>query len=43
MYSLEIENLTVAFEKFTMNATVKIRKGCITGLIGRNGAANPRS
>lgn len=38
MYSLEIENLTVAFERFTMNATVNIRKGCITGLIGRNGA-----
>lgn len=38
MYGLEIQNLAVDFGKFKMNATVNIRRGCITGLIGRNGA-----
>lgn len=38
MYGLEIKDLTVDYGKFKMQATVNIRRGCVTGLIGRNGA-----
>lgn len=38
MYGLEMENLTVDYGKFRLEATMKVRRGCITGLIGKNGS-----
>lgn len=38
MYGLEIENLCVDFGNFKLdNINLKLRRGCITGLVGRNG------
>lgn len=38
MYGLEIKDLTVDFGNFKLQATLNIRRGGITGLVGRNGA-----
>lgn len=43
MNALEIRNLTVDFGDFAIrNLKLDIKKGAVTGLVGRNGAANRR-
>ena len=35
---LKIENLRKSYDDFTLNCSMEVRSGCVTGLIGRNGA-----
>jgi ABC-2 type transport system ATP-binding protein len=35
---LKIEHLRKEYENFTLDCSLEIRKGCVTGLIGQNGA-----
>ena len=38
MYALDIDKLVVDYGKFKTDMSLKIRRGCVTGLVGRNGA-----
>lgn len=35
---LKIENLRKSYDDFTLSCSMEVRSGCVTGLIGRNGA-----
>lgn len=35
---LRVENLRKSYEDFTLNCSMEVRRGCVTGLIGQNGA-----
>ena len=35
---LKIENLRKSYDDFTLDCSMEVRSGCVTGLIGRNGA-----
>lgn len=35
---LKIENLKKSYDDFTLNCSMEVRSGSVTGLIGRNGA-----
>lgn len=35
---LKINNLTKQYDGFTLNCSLEVKPGCVTGLIGRNGA-----
>lgn len=35
---LKIEKLRKSYDDFTLNCSMEVRSGCVTGLIGRNGA-----
>lgn len=35
---LKIENVTKNYDNFSLNCTLEVKKGQITGLIGQNGA-----
>lgn len=43
LYGLDIQGLAVDFGNFKLDdITLRVPKGCITGLIGRNGAGKIR-
>lgn len=35
---LKIENLKKSYDKFTLDCSMEVRPGCVTGLVGQNGA-----
>ena len=35
---LEINGLVKKYKDFTLNCSMKVERGCITGLVGENGA-----
>ena len=35
---LKIEHLKKTYDNFSLDCSLEVRKGCITGLIGQNGA-----
>lgn len=38
MYMLKIEHLKKHYDKFSLDCSLEVMSGCITGLIGQNGA-----
>ena len=39
---LKLEQVKKQYKNFTLDCSLEVRPGCITGLIGQNGAGKPR-